>query len=321
MTWQQAAHEAQLSVDITFQISTYAKALPESHNASGSGSNGLWSFISRAVPACGSRKAGPAITKGRKLAAWLAKKRGTVRSLHIMEFCGRTPSAQQQAWQQDMDSIIAALTHQQWVPCFWAPWQQVQPLLPHLVKLDLPILGIPRTREYLGVLAGCPCLQHLALRDYGSLWGDCDLDPQLLGDALAPLTQLRTFHLGRSASLQGQGGNTEEALHRMVTEPSRAPDMRNASLAGLLRQLPSSLETLSMQQGDCTCGDVPLSCITHFTNLKQWEYPPVRMVVDDGGSGITALTALTRLCISERLFSDDVRLQLPNLCSIQLYFS
>jgi hypothetical protein len=336
-TWQQAAHEAQLLVDISIDITL------EPQDAPVSALGRLWSIASRAAAALGTpTAAAPATTKGEQLAAWLAKHRGNVRSLHIARVHpgeGPAEEGKEAAWERDLTSIIDALTGTPAVP-----WQRVAPAMPHLVRLDLPILGLPQAQivAYLAVLAGCPCLQHLVLEHfYGVFWEyeGGGVTYQELAAALAPLKQLETLRVALCASLEAPGAHRSGRLTASLTQPNWDPDAYSPSLAGLLRQLPSSLEDINLQSLETTCGDIPLSCITHFTNLKQWEYPAVRKVLEDDGSysssgdnssssssstcggagcAITALTALTRLCIKERLFGDDLRLQLPNLCSLQL---
>jgi hypothetical protein len=282
--WKEAAHQAQLFVD----INVYIKHAPTSKGA---------------------------------LAAWLVKNHHRARSLCIgadIRHGGLAWFTTSAECKQELASLAAALTFQQWVP----------PPMPHLVKLSLPFLGGPGTDTSVALLAGCPSLQHLTLEC--GLCEKCDVDPVQLAAALAPLKQLKTLTVAACSSLKPAYSGLPTGLD---THPPGHPQQRNCSLADLLRQLPSSLKYMDLQKY-APMGDIPLSCITHFTNLGKWEYPAVRLVLDDsssssssssgGGSGagggggspacgITALTALTRLHIHKQLLSADVRLQLPNL--------
>jgi hypothetical protein len=217
----------------------------------------------------------PITRKAVHLAPWLANNISSVRSLCVNTGCWwfygnwKSTIAPRTACEQDMSSIAAALVLKQSPP---AP-------MPHLVKLDIPILGGPGTNTALALLASCPSLQHLAL--HRGPWEKFHVDPVQLAAALAPLKQLRTLQVAECLSLRGH--------HHTVPcnqdgEPPGHPLYRNPALEGLLRQLPSSLEDIHLQDEDPTSSDIPLSCISHLINLRQWEYPGVRLVLDDCSS-------------------------------------
>jgi hypothetical protein len=179
------------------------------------------------------------------------------------------------------------------------------PPLPHLVQLELPVAGLPGTASFLEALAGCPNLQQLTLKEAGCRQG-CRTSCDQLGAAVAALRQLKALnlHFPRLVRVEGDG------------------------LAGLLRQLPPSLEQLQLKMFSCDALDsIPLSCITHLVNLRAWELFAVPLVVDDLsssssrssstssslGCGAAGLTALTQLCCTRQLQGVDARLHAPNL--------
>jgi hypothetical protein len=178
------------------------------------------------------------------------------------------------------------------------------------VQLELPVLGLPGTSAFLKGLAACTGLQQLVLgppHKVDSPGVSCDE----VGAALEPLKQLRTLHL---------------------IWPSHAP-VEGACLAGLLWQLPPSLEEVQLEGLRCVKSDsIPLSCMTHLVNLQAWDryLSSVPLVVDDPsssggggggsgkGSGAEGLMALTRLRCLWTLRGSDARLQLPNLRDLDL---
>jgi hypothetical protein len=183
-------------------------------------------------------------------------------------------------------------------------------VLPHLVQLELPVLGLRGSAAFLQALARCPSLQRLALKQpHGSAGQEAEpATLQLLASTVSPLTQLREL---------------------CIEWTSISPYVEGTSLTALLRALPPSLEDMEMQHVECM-DTIPLSCMTHLVNLRAWDTPIVDMVELDsssssggGGGGrncdASALTALTRLRLGEEcLYSSDARLQLPNLRALRL---
>jgi hypothetical protein len=253
-----------------------------------------------------------ALLRGRQLAAWLAKRRGSVRSLRIPLRIsdGSSDSGSDEGsddewdapavrggWAEDLTLISKALTAPQRAAAAGPP-------LPHLVQLELPVLGLPGTAAMLKDLAGCTGLQWLVLEPpYRMQHSPISLEQ--LGAALTPFTQLRTLHI-------------EWPCYEKV---------EGSCMAAFLQQLPPSLEEVQLKPLYCRESDsIPLSCMNHLVRLKAWELWTVRLVEDDlssssssgsssggTGHGAAALTALTSLKCSRRLEGSDARLQAPNL--------
>jgi hypothetical protein len=273
----------------------------------------------------------PALMRGRRLAAWLATHKGCVRTLHIP--LDRAPSSRQAArpgWEQDLTTIMQALT---------VPRGVAGPVvvLPHLVSLELPVLGLAGMGAFLQSLAGCPSLQQLHLEVAFSMVQDVSepVSYDQAASAVAPLKQL-------------------QALYLEWPDPWK---LDAARLPSLLQQLPPSLTSLYVSgylPGEGAY--IPLSCVTHLVNMREWRDHHINSVVDDR-SGITlnryrfkgdinpfttttttsssssngsssggtwcmaqVLTALTRLeCLNDHdLDSTDMRLQLPSLKVLRL---
>jgi hypothetical protein len=248
-----------------------------------------------------------AVLRGTQLAAWLAKHRGSVRSLVILPV-EHLMGPFIPAWEQDLAHICEALTAPQQAPSGGIA-------LPHLVQLELPVLGLRGTSAFLRALAACTGLQQLRLeRARNSNFNADGADMDALAYMVAPLTRLRVLHI------EGQ-------LQWPYPEPG--------ALAGLLRALSPSLEDMQLMTVKCV-GSIPLSCFTHLVRLRSWEWPSVQAVEDDTAtatnssssrsssnistmSSAAALTALTRLLITQQLDSNDARLQLPNLQALHVW--
>jgi hypothetical protein len=247
------------------------------------------------------------------MAAWLVNNRGRMRSLCIPGTHQRLISG----WAQDVTSIRDALM---------GPQQGLVggTALPHLVQLELPVLGLAGSSAFLQALAACTGLQQLTLQITQSMYDRSaePIDLVLLASTLASLKQLRVLHL----ELPGR------------------PTASDSDREELLRQLPPSLEELKVE-GYLTGVVVTVpqegchaTCISHLVNLRSLD-GLTGMVDGDissssgssgdddssssGGSsssssssssrGLQVLTALTRLRIRARLSGDDPLLQLPNL--------
>jgi hypothetical protein len=179
-------------------------------------------------------------------------------------------------------------------------------VLPHLVQLELPVLGLRGTSAFLQALARCPSLQRLTLKQASTPAGQA-AEPatmQLLASTVSPLTQLRQL---------------------CIEWASKYSYVEGSSLAGLLRALPPSVVDMQLHKVGCE-DSIPLSCMTHLVNLRAWDDPEVNMVELDSSSSsssssnsshrscaASALTALTRLRSRQHLSGRDARLQLPNL--------
>jgi hypothetical protein len=212
------------------------------------------------------------------------------------------------------------------------------PTLPHLVQLELPVVGLPHEKAahtFLQVLAGCTSLQRLVLVQ-ADRHTYLPFNFNSLCAALEPLQQLRTLHLDWPGGT-GPGGTNVEGPR----------------LAVLLKQLPPTLEVLRLGRMLPFHSSIPLSCITHLVKLRALEgvLSTSDLLVEDvkgglqegssssssssrplrqragrtnssssssAGHGAAGLTALTSMRCKDRLQGHDARLQLPSLRSLDL---
>jgi hypothetical protein len=306
--WRAEVSRAQLLVDICLDLAPVKQAIR---------SINFQEQYSRAATADAA-----ALLHSRQLATWLAKHSGSVRTLRIV-----MPSSTLRLTiesEQEMTAIRDALPAPQQGPAGGM-------VLPHLVQLELPVMGLPGSSTWLQALAGCPSLQQLTLKQARGLdfFNTEAVDIHLLASAVAPLTQLQVLHvdLPRPA-----GWSCRDSLDKLLAALS--PSLQELFLRGQL------------QQFDHLC----ITSITHLVNLQALLEVPVVLATDpaydlgddyssssgsDNTSGSSssrssssgditstsssaALTALTRLHVDGLFFSDDARLGLPNLRGIKL---
>jgi hypothetical protein len=253
------------------------------------------------IPSPGGLAAYPEVLRSTRVAAWLTKYKGRVRSLCVPRYLGMGEI-------EGVCIIYEALAAQQQGPV------AAGPPLPHLVQLELPFLGLRHSGAFQVSLAACTGLQRLTLnQDYGL--GQPPECVDMLSGALARLTRLRALRVRWTRY-------NEHYVKDSIVEV-------------LLRRLPPSLE--HMEATGLIVFDLPLSCVTHLVNLRVWDGPDVHNLHDDisssssspittttssssGGRGMQGpllMTALTKLRFPGRVKTQDARLQFPNLSAVR----
>lgn len=285
-SWQAAADRLQLLVDVRLDLAVVERS---SHG--------------RATSLMNQQQPHRALVRLWWLAPWLVQHRGSVRGLAISRATDNGELGP--SWQQALTNIMQQLTAPQQAP-------GVGCVLPHLVHLELPAMGMDSSSAFLDALGGCTSLQRLVLKQvHGPTATFYTIDLDQLAKIVAPLSRLRLLQI--------------QCLDRAGFPPPG--NVIDSTMTALLQALPSSLE--EMQLENLRGGIVASYCVTHLVNLRAWHSPSVAICRVDRNSdgsfnssgmvhGMSSLTAMTRVDMAEAMQTGDARLQLPNLCSLQV---